>query len=695
MTRKEYMDLLSRALENVEPEVAGDIMEDYEAHFERAKESGRSDEEVIEELGSIEEFTEELNAFMSGKNMADKKEGSQPGGKQETVTTGACGLPPEREQGNITSEEPAMDGGTKKAAGTDAAGDISGSMPPENGGMGTMQDEKAAGGYPPVPPIPPIPSQQKAEEELERARMEMNRAYEEMLHAREELEHAKQERERAEQERKRVEQEAFSQKGKMSDVDSIVEGAKNLASSILSQVSGVMDKTFAGFGDWLGENFERSGEDVADYRRRQKNAKAEADEYRRKRGENGAGQNAGKYGNMENAYHFDFDEDGEQYMPECVGIVDEQEGIRHLVVDGKSAEVKIYPSEDGTLFYRYTNEGSAGSKIVYQCRKSVSQGTMTLSIVQDERAGRRSHSSILGGVFGENADLHLELRLPRWLEVLEVNGKSGDISMGDVSIRTLMLKSMSGDVMVRRVNADKCMVETMSGDVQIWDGEYGHLLATSKSGDAKAQRVKAGKAAFKSMSGDADTQDCEFGEAVVSSMSGDARCSNGKSGVISVSSMSGDANLTGMSVTDAKVSAVSGDVQAAGVTAGTLLMTVTSGDMEGNGFVAKVLKASSVSGDMSMRGHAEQMSLTGGSGDVIVVQDGDTKAFVSTRSGEVHFHLKNDGAGFAAKVSTHGDTSYRYQNLHLHEAANGIHRYGAEGSSLEIKSISGDISITD
>ena len=42
MTKKEYMDLLSRALLHVEPEVARDIMEDYEAHFERAKDSQRN-----------------------------------------------------------------------------------------------------------------------------------------------------------------------------------------------------------------------------------------------------------------------------------------------------------------------------------------------------------------------------------------------------------------------------------------------------------------------------------------------------------------------------------------------------------------------------------------------------------------------------------------------------------------------------
>ena len=33
------MEQLSKVLERVDPEVARDILEDYEAHFERAKES--------------------------------------------------------------------------------------------------------------------------------------------------------------------------------------------------------------------------------------------------------------------------------------------------------------------------------------------------------------------------------------------------------------------------------------------------------------------------------------------------------------------------------------------------------------------------------------------------------------------------------------------------------------------------------
>lgn len=654
MTRKEYMDLLSRALENVEPEVARDIMEDYEAHFERANESGKSDEEVIEELGSIEEFKEELAAFITGKNSGEKKgveaeaavkDGKTESGGEETKSTS------DTLEEDVPQEE---------------------EVQKEDSGWENGQKEQ-------------IKYQQQVDEELNRARNEMNRAYEEMMRAKEEMERAAKEAERARQEQDAARQR--QERWENQNFDSIVNSAKNIASTVLNQVSGAMDKAFSGFGDWMG-SFEKSGEDMADYRRRQENAKSEAESYQRARETKDNYSFSNDYDNM-------YDSDDEQYMPECSGIVTEEEGIRHIVVDSKSADVEIYPSKDQTFTYHYVNEGSAGSKIIYRCERRISQGTLILNIVRNEKVSRKNHSSILGGVFGENPDLRLALYLPKWVEALEVSGKSGDIKMENISISTLKLKSMSGDLSLRQVNADKCMAESMSGDVDIRDGIFDYVLASSKSGDAQGLRIKAEKAAFKSMSGDAKFKEAEFGEAVVSSMSGDAQGYNSRSKIISVSSMSGDAYVRELSTEDAKISSQSGDAGAEAVTSEHLLITVSSGDLEGKEISAKMLKASVVSGDMSIRGHADQMSLSTGSGDVVIVQEGDTKASINTRSGEVHFHLKNNGAGFASKVSTHGNTSYNYADLHLTDAANGIHRYGKEGSSLEIKSTSGDITITD
>ncbi len=660
MTRKEYMDLLSRALENMEPEVARDIMEDYEAHFERANESGRSDEEVIEELGSIEEFKEELAAFMTGKISSEKKSANTEEAKKSKAESD-----------------------TEK---TESTAEILGEDAPQ--AEETIEDsERENGGK----------YSRQVEEELSRARNEMNHAYEEMMRAKEEMERAAKEAERARREQEQAEQEERTQRqyrtrAQNQDFDNIISGAKNIASTVLSQVSSAMDKAFSGLGDCFS-SFEKSGENMADYRRRQENAKSEAESYQRE----GTGQKE----NSPFKYSFSDDYDNmcssneEQYMPECSGIVTKEEGIRHIVVDSKSADVEIYPSKDLNFTYHYVNEGSVGSKIIYYCEKKVSQGTLTLNIVRNEKVSRKNHSSILGGVFEGNPDLRLTLYLPEWMEALEVSGKSGDIKMQNTSIRTLMLKSMSGDVSLRQVNADKCMAESMSGDVEIKDGIFDYVLAASKSGDANGFKMKAEKAAFKSMSGDAKIKESEFGEAVVSSMSGDAEGYNSKGRIISVSSMSGDAYVQELSAEDAKISSQSGDAGAEAVKSERLLLTASSGDLEGKAISVKILKASVVSGDMSMRGHADQMSLSTGSGDVVVVQEGDTKASVNTRSGEIHFHLKNNGAGFASKVSSHGSTSYNYADLHLTDAANGIHRYGREGSSLEIKSTSGDITITD
>lgn len=714
MTRKEYMEQLSRALEDVEPEVAKDIMEDYEAHFERARESGRSDEEVIEELGSIEEFSEELDAFISGKRTQKQCENAEKENAEES---------------NV--EEANTEGGNA-----------------EKGNTETPQEAKEHAQE----------NAEEKEEELKRAREEMNRAYEEMMRAKEQLERAAKEQERAarEQERAAKEQERVAgeqertekqrhvwgrdpfpgwegtaqeqERQKQRDTvrreqemrrneawenvaGSVFDSTKNIANNVLKQVTNAMDKAFSGLGDWMN-GFEKSGENAADYRRRQENAKYDAEELRGRSRESGRaressgtskarGEGRDKEITVSVDYSYDRDyscdtaEEKEQYMPECDGIVTKEEGIRHIVVDSKSAEVQIRPSKDDMFYYHYINEGSTGSKIIYRCEKRISQDTLTLSIVRDEQARRKNHYSILGGVFEENTDLELELHLPEWIETMEVNGKSGDIDMSDVTIPTLMLKNMSGDITLERVNADKCMAETMSGDATVKNGTFSYVLASSKSGDASAEGVKSDKAAFKSMSGDASAEDSEFDEAAVSSMSGDAAAKNISGKTMSVSSMSGDATAQNLFLKAVKVSAVSGEVNVSNVKADNLVTTTVSGDLDASGLSAGILKASATSGDMSLRGHAEEMNLTNGSGDVIVVENGNTKAYVETRSGEVNFHLKNEGTGFAAKVTTHGDANFRYNDLKMRDVANGIHRYGAEGSSLEIVSVSGDISITD
>lgn len=60
MTKREYMQQLSRALEGYEQGFVQEISESYEEHFEAGLKSGRSEEEICRELGDIEELLREM-----------------------------------------------------------------------------------------------------------------------------------------------------------------------------------------------------------------------------------------------------------------------------------------------------------------------------------------------------------------------------------------------------------------------------------------------------------------------------------------------------------------------------------------------------------------------------------------------------------------------------------------------------------
>ena len=601
MNRKEYMEQLSRAMEGIEPDTARDILEDYEAHFERALESGRSEEEIIRELGSVDEFVEELGQFIFDKAGNSKEE-------------------------KANTEDSAKDSAQN---------------------MNDTQEKNA--------------------------RQQRSGSY-------------------------HWDNKEFSDR-----IGNIVNSAVNAATSGLNQLSGYFDKAFGNFEGWMS-NFEKTDEKEADYQRRQEAAK-----YREKRNERNS-ENSNYYKdfdqsyraddffkNKDSSYNYSPDEDmdSEQYMAECGGILYQEEGIRHISIDSKSADVKIAASTDGAFHYSYKNNGSAGSKIVYRLEKKLSRDTIYLSIQRDEQVQRKNHFTILGGIFEEGTNIELSLKIPEWMESLIVNGKSSDISMCSCKIRTLQLKTMSGDIQFQRAQSERSMLESMSGDVEITDSKFDYVLASTMSGDACMKEVMAQKAACRSVSGDATAINSEFGEAAVTSKSGDSEASGCRGNMLNVESISGDVQAKELSVQNVKVSSTGGDVDIAGIKAEKVLVTTISGDVCADKLESDILKASVTSGDMSIRGTSREMTLTNGSGDIIVVQYGDTTAKVSTRSGDVHFHLKNNENGFAARVSTHGDIKYRYKDLKLDDAANGIHRYGAEGSMLDIRLTSGDISITD
>lgn len=71
MKREEYMKVLRAALKDMDNEISVEIISDYEQHFEQGLNSGKTEEQICEELGSIDELIEDINGLR--KNIKPKQ----------------------------------------------------------------------------------------------------------------------------------------------------------------------------------------------------------------------------------------------------------------------------------------------------------------------------------------------------------------------------------------------------------------------------------------------------------------------------------------------------------------------------------------------------------------------------------------------------------------------------------------------
>ena len=74
MTKNEYLAALNQALANYSPSFKKDILDAFEAHFQEGISEGRSEEEIMNDLGTIDDVIENIHMMGGEKETVHKEQ---------------------------------------------------------------------------------------------------------------------------------------------------------------------------------------------------------------------------------------------------------------------------------------------------------------------------------------------------------------------------------------------------------------------------------------------------------------------------------------------------------------------------------------------------------------------------------------------------------------------------------------------
>ena len=578
MNKQDYMFKLENSLAEFDAGVRDEIISDYEEHFEMGALEGKSEEQIAQELGSIEELVKDLRAMSKeDKDMAvfsdETHEKVSEVVKNFATVIGQIAAGVAKGTAKVTG---AVGDGTKDLA-TDIVSGVTKGYENLAQGMGDFAGKvtEKTGKF--------------AKEVSDSYHRSMNKDAAEAATGADDLREVLDE---AAGKLERAMNEAEAEIDKLADTDFVLDESKEAdaagtaqgecAASDVSAASNVGDG--AGEQNKCGEN--AGGEsmkeglkaavkelgtalgDVIDGMRDALSGLFENND--KANGGNAVADGAAKAiepadeAVVADAFDADIDEDyGSDYA-----VFDNN--AEAVVIEANGGEIVVDGADGSELSFNYENNGTDSQKLAY--RFEIKQVGKTVYASIKRRPGTANFFNSL-----------------TWPDTKLYVGLGSSVKK--VSIRT-----MSGEVQVNEVRLDQLDVSSMSGELEITDAQ-----------------VTA--ADISTMSGDIDLTDCGFGALSVSSVSGDTEF-DGDAASIHVKTTSGDVRMQLESRSDITGSSVSGDI-----------------NINFDGCTGYVAQVSTTSGDITLCcGDDEKSVIRSGN---YILGDGDSKLSLRSVSGDI------------------------------------------------------------
>lgn len=179
---------------------------------------------------------------------------------------------------------------------------------------------------------------------------------------------------------------------------------------------------------------------------------------------------------------------------------------RNVVLEGKSADIYLLPSDDGQIHVDYEAKGIS-SQMNYEYYQHEEEGTFYAGVRRRRNAGDTGSDAdkmvkvtLFGrtiisygtvGNFGDNGQhITLTVKLPKVTRKLTAKTSSGNVRVQGVELEAAECTSGSGNVGMEQAMAERVKMSTGSGNVSVRDTELLSGSFGTGSGNVRVERVK-------------------------------------------------------------------------------------------------------------------------------------------------------------------------------------------------------------